>query len=67
MKKGTFGLIIWSLIMTAFGTELGRWADVYMYEPVAFWFRIAVGLLFVVVITIGFGYSFIERKEEKES
>ena len=57
MNKGTFGLIIWSLIMTAFGTELGRWADV------AFWFRIAVGLLFVVVITIGFGNSFIERKE----
>lgn len=66
MDKKTIMLTIWSLFMAAFGTEIGRWADAYITEPFVFWFRVAVGLLFVVVMTIGFGSDIFKERRNKE-
>lgn len=68
MSKGTL-LTIWSILMAAFGMELGRWADSYFVtEPFVFWFRMAIGVVFIIVMSLGVGMDFIkERKEEKES
>ncbi len=63
----TFMLTMWSLFMMAFGTEIGRWADEYVTEPFVFWFRAAVGMLFVVIMTVGFGSELFKERRKKES